>query len=451
MGHALHSLEAMPQARYLPLMTQFLNTADPTFERDFELLLTAKREDSPDVDAVVADIIEDVRARGDAAVLDLTQKFDRVALTPDSVRMSKTEIDQAANDTAPDVHDALQTAAKRIRAYHERQIPKDESWTDDTGATLGWRWSAVSAAGLYVPGGLASYPSSVLMNAIPAKVAGVNRLAMVVPTPDGVINPAVMAAAQIAGVDEIYRIGGAQAVAALAYGTDTIAPVDKITGPGNAFVAAAKRRVFGKVGIDMIAGPSEILVIADEHTDPDWIALDLLSQAEHDESAQSILITPSETLAKAVAKSVTTHLTSLERRAIASKSWEDFGAIIVTKDLDEAAALSDRIAPEHLELCVTDPDALSKKITHAGAIFLGPWTPEAIGDYVGGPNHVLPTARSARFSSGLSVLDFLKRTTLAKMTPEALRTIGPAAETLATSESLQAHGLSVTARLNKLN
>ncbi|MGA9436011.1 MAG: histidinol dehydrogenase, partial [Roseobacter sp.] len=304
---------------------------------------------------------------------------------------------------------------------------------------------------LYVPGGLASYPSSVLMNAIPAKVAGVPRLAMVVPAPDGVLNPLVLAAADLAGVDEIYRVGGAQAVAALAYGTESIAPVDKITGPGNAFVAAAKRRVFGKVGIDMIAGPSEILVVADAENDPDWIALDLLSQAEHDESAQSVLITTDAAFGQAVADAVTARLETLERRAIAGASWRDFGAIITVPDLATAAILTDRIAPEHLELCVADPEALSANITHAGAIFLGQWTPEAIGDYVGGPNHVLPTARSARFSSGLSVLDFMKRTTLARMTPAALRAIGPAAETLATSESLQAHGLSVTARLRKLN
>jgi histidinol dehydrogenase len=309
----------------------------------------------------------------------------------------------------------------------------------------------VGAAGLYVPGGLASYPSSVLMNAIPAKVAGVPRLAVVVPTPDGVLNPLVLAAAKLAGVDEIYRIGGAQAVAALAYGTETIAPVDKITGPGNAYVAAAKRRVFGKVGIDMIAGPSEILVIADADNDPDWIALDLLSQAEHDESAQSILITTDAAFGQAVAAAVEARLETLERRAIAGASWRDFGAVITVPDLDTAALLCDQIAPEHLELCVADPEALSHKITHAGAIFLGQWTPEAIGDYVGGPNHVLPTARSARFSSGLSVLDFMKRTTLAKMTPAALRAIGPAAETLARSESLEAHGLSVTARLRQLN
>ncbi|MGA1759483.1 MAG: histidinol dehydrogenase, partial [Paracoccaceae bacterium] len=324
-------------------------------------------------------------------------------------------------------------------------------WTDGSGAELGWRWTPVSTAGLYVPGGLASYPSSVLMNAIPAKVAGVSRLAITVPTPDGIVNPLVLLAARLAGVDEVYRIGGAQAIAALAYGTQTIPAVDKITGPGNAFVAAAKRRVFGKVGIDMIAGPSEILVIADGDNDPDWIALDLLSQAEHDESAQSILITDDPQFAKAVSDAVDARLQTLERRAIAGASWRDYGAMIIVPDMDVAAELSNRIAPEHLELCVADPMALSDKIVHAGAIFLGAWTPEAIGDYVGGPNHVLPTARSARFSSGLSVMDFVKRTTLARMTPESLRAIGPAAERLATSESLEAHGLSVTARLKKLN
>ena len=432
-------------------MPQFLSTTDADFETRFQAVLGAKREDSPDVDDVVAGIIADVRARGDAAVLELTAKFDRLELTADHLRVSEAEIDAEIAKVPEAERVALETAAERIRAYHTRQMPKDEMWTDPDGATLGWRWTPVSAAGLYVPGGLASYPSSVLMNAVPAKVAGVTRLAMVVPTPDGVMNPLVLMAARIAGVDEVYRIGGAQAVAALAYGTDTIAPVDKITGPGNAFVAAAKRRVFGKVGIDMIAGPSEILVIADGENDADWIALDLMSQAEHDESAQSLLITTDAAFGQAVADAVEKRLETLERRAIAGASWRDFGAIITVKDLDEAAELCDRIAPEHLELCVEDPDALSAKITHAGAIFLGQWTPEAIGDYVGGPNHVLPTARSARFSSGLSVLDFLKRTTLAKMSPDALRAIGPAAETLAQSESLEAHGLSVTARLRKLN
>ena len=432
-------------------MPQFLNTQDADFETRFTALLGAKREDSPDVDAVVAEIIADVRGRGDAAVIELTSKFDRLDLTPDTLRFSEAEIDAFCAQVSDEERAALELAAERIRAYHARQMPSDDSWTDESGATLGWRWSAVSAAGLYVPGGLASYPSSVLMNAIPAKVAGVKRLAVVVPTPDGQANPLVLLSARLSGVDEVYRIGGAQAVAALAYGTDTIAPVDKITGPGNAFVAAAKRRVFGKVGIDMIAGPSEILVIADKDNNPDWIALDLLSQAEHDESAQSILITDDAGFGQAVSDAVDARLQTLERRAIAGASWRDFGAVITVPDLDKAAELSDRTAPEHLELCVADPDALSDKITHAGAIFLGQYTPEAIGDYVGGPNHVLPTARSARFSSGLSVMDFLKRTTLSKMTPEALRAIGPAAEVLAKSESLEAHGLSVTARLDALN
>ncbi|MEP2531172.1 histidinol dehydrogenase [Shimia sp.] len=432
-------------------MPQFLNTADADFETRFVSLLGAKREDSPDVDAVVAGIISDVRDRGDAAVIELTAKFDRLELTSETLAFSPQEIEDHCNQVTAEDRTALELAAARIRDYHARQMPEDASWQDEHGATLGWRWSAVSAAGLYVPGGLASYPSSVLMNAIPAKVAGVDRLAIVVPTPDGVANPLVLLAARLAGVDEIYRIGGAQAVAALAYGTETITPVDKITGPGNAFVAAAKRRVFGKVGIDMIAGPSEILVIADKDNTPDWIALDLLSQAEHDESAQSILITDDAEFGRAVAEAVDARLETLERREIAGASWRDFGAVITVADLAEAAALSNRVAPEHLELCVADLDGLSADIRHAGAIFLGQYTPEAIGDYVGGPNHVLPTARSARFSSGLSVMDFLKRTTLSKMTPGALRAIGPAAETLAVSESLEAHGLSVRARLDSLN
>ncbi|WP_299355302.1 histidinol dehydrogenase [uncultured Shimia sp.] len=432
-------------------MPQFLDASAPDFEDRFIALLGAKREDSPDVDAVVAEIIEDVRTRGDQAVLDLTARFDRLELTQETLAFSAQEIADFCAEVSDEDRAALELAADRIRDYHARQMPTDESWTDESGAMLGWRWTPVSAAGLYVPGGRASYPSSVLMNAIPAKVAGVERLAIVVPTPDGVANPLVLLAAQLAGVDEIYRIGGAQAVAALAYGTETIAPVDKITGPGNAFVAAAKRRVFGKVGIDMIAGPSEILVIADKDNNPDWIALDLLSQAEHDESAQSILITDDAAFGQAVSEAVDKRLETLERRAIAGASWRDNGAVIVVSSLQQAADLSNRVAPEHLELCVADPDGLSEQITHAGAIFLGQYTPEAIGDYVGGPNHVLPTARSARFSSGLSVMDFLKRTTLSKMTPEALRAIGPAAATLATSESLEAHGLSVTARLKALN
>ncbi|WP_370244537.1 histidinol dehydrogenase [Salipiger sp.] len=432
-------------------MPVFLDTTDPDFEIAFSRLLTAKREDSPDVDDTVAAIIADVRARGDAALVDYTARFDRLELTPERLAFTPEEIEAECARVPDDERAALEKAAERIRAYHVRQMPEDALWTDPDGATLGWRWTPVAAAGLYVPGGLASYPSSVLMNAIPAKVAGVERLCITVPTPDGVVNPLVLLAARIAGVDEIYRLGGAQAIAALAYGTETVSPVDKITGPGNAFVAAAKRRVFGKVGIDMIAGPSEILVIADAENDPEFIALDLMSQAEHDESAQSILVTTDAAFGQAVAAEVERQVEVLERGAIAGASWRDFGAIIVARDLDEAAALSDRVAPEHLELCVADPLALSEKIRHAGAIFLGQWTPEAIGDYVGGPNPVLPTARSARFSSGLSALDFLKRTTLAQMSPQALRAIGPAAEVLATSESLQAHGLSVTARLRKMN
>jgi histidinol dehydrogenase len=432
-------------------MPQFLDTSDIDFEAAFQALLGAKREDSPDVDAVVAGIIADVRARGDVAVLELTAKFDRLQLDADGLRFTRAEMEDYCAKVSDEDRAALELAATRIRDYHLRQMPEDAFWTDEAGASLGWRWTPVSAAGLYVPGGIATYPSSVLMNAVPAKVAGVGRLAMVVPTPDGMVNPLVLMAARIAGVDEIYRIGGAQAVAALAYGTETIAPVDKITGPGNAYVAAAKRRVFGKVGIDMIAGPSEILVIADKDNDPDWIALDLLSQAEHDESAQSILITDDAAFGQAVARAVEARLQTLERRAVAGPSWRDYGAIITVKNMAQAVVLSDRMAPEHLEICVADADGMADKITHAGAIFIGAWTPEAIGDYVGGPNHVLPTARSARFSSGLSVMDFLKRTTLAKMSPDALAAIGPAAERLAISESLQAHGLSVRARLDKLN
>lgn len=432
-------------------MPAFLTTDAPDFEARFTALLSLKREEAEDVDTAVAAIIADVRARGDAALIELTERFDRLRLTPRTLAFSAAEIDEECARVAPEDRAALELAAERIRAYHVRQMPEDALWTDPDGATLGWRWTPVSAAGLYVPGGLASYPSSVLMNAIPAQVAGVDRLVIACPTPGGAVNPLVILAARLAGVETIYRIGGAQAIAALAYGTETIAPVDKITGPGNAWVAAAKRRVFGRVGIDMIAGPSEILVIADADNDPDWIALDLLSQAEHDESAQSILITDDAAFGRAVAEAVATRLETLERRAIAGASWAANGAVIVACDLAEAAELSNRVAPEHLELCVADPEALAARIDHAGAIFLGKWTPEAIGDYIGGPNHVLPTARSARFSSGLSALDFLKRTTLAKMTPAALKTIGPAAERLATSESLQAHGLSVRARLDRLN
>lgn len=432
-------------------MPQFLDTTAPGFEEAFTALLASKREDSPDVDAAVAAIIADVRARGDAALIELTRRFDGIELTPETLAFSPEEIEAEVAKVDPAEAEALRLAAERIEAYHARQRPEDAMWEDPAGARLGWRWTPVEAAGLYVPGGLASYPSSVLMNAIPARVAGVERLAICVPTPHGEVNPLVLLAARLAGVERIYRVGGAQAIAAMAYGTETIPRVDKIAGPGNAYVAAAKRRVFGQVGIDMIAGPSEILVIADADNDPDWIAMDLLSQAEHDESAQAILITDSADLARAVAAAVERALERLERREIAAASWRDHGAVIVVRDLEEAARLSDRIAPEHLELCVADAEALAARIRHAGAIFLGRWTPEAIGDYVGGPNHVLPTARSARFSSGLSVLDFMKRSTLAQMTPASLAAIGPAAERLARSESLQAHGASVRCRLDRLN
>ena len=432
-------------------MPVFLNSKQPDFEARFVDLLGMKRESDSDVDAIVADIIADVAARGDDAVIELTSKFDRLTLTPETLAFSAAEMDALIAKVPTVERKALELAAERIRVYHERQLPKDERWIDESGAELGWRWSAVETAGLYVPGGLASYPSSVLMNAIPANVAGVENLVICAPTPDGNVNPLVLLAARLSGVETVYRIGGAQAIAAMAYGTGTIKQVDKITGPGNAFVAAAKRRVFGRVGIDMIAGPSEILVIADKDNNPDWVAVDLLSQAEHDESAQSILITDDEGFAQAVAAAVDKRLETLERRAVAAPSWRDYGAVIVVDSLDFAAKLSDRIAPEHLELCVADAEGLSNKVRHAGAIFVGAWTPEAIGDYVGGPNHVLPTARSARFSSGLSVLDFMKRTTIARMSPEALKAIGPAAETLAKSESLEAHGLSVRLRLDQLN
>lgn len=432
-------------------MPQFLNTRDADFEDRFQELLTSKREDAPDVNQAVAGIISDVCERGDEAVVELTAKFDQFDVTPETMTFSEAEIRAAEAKVSDDEKTALELAATRIRAYHERQRPQDAEWSDEAGAKLGWRWTPVSSAGLYVPGGLASYPSSVLMNAIPASVAGVERLVMTVPTPRGEVNPLVLMAAKMAGVDTIYRMGGAQAIAALAYGTETIPPVDKITGPGNAYVAAAKRQVFGQVGIDMIAGPSEILVIADKSNDPNFIALDLLSQAEHDESAQAILITTDATLAELVVEAVDAHLEVLARREIAEASWRKNGAVILVQNMGEAAALADDIAPEHLEILVDNPSALANNIAHAGAIFLGPWTPEAIGDYVGGPNHVLPTARSARFSSGLSVLDFMKRTTVAQMTPAALRAIGPAAARLAESESLEAHGLSVLARLDQLN
>lgn len=427
-----------------------LSNTDAGFEEDFVKLLGMKRESDADVDAAVADIIADVRARGDEAVCEYTNRFDRLNIDAAGMVVTKEEVDAAIKEIDADLLKSLELAAERIGSYHAKQMPADERYTDATGVELGWRWRPVTAAGLYVPGGLASYPSSVLMNAIPAKVAGVERLVMVVPTPDNKMNPLVLAAARIAGVDEIYRIGGAQAVAALAYGTETIKPVDKIVGPGNAFVAAAKRRVFGQVGIDMIAGPSEILVVADGSNDPSWVAADLLSQAEHDPVAQSILITDDAEFAHRVQDAIDKHLETLPRAEIAGASWRDFGAIVLVENLSQAPALVDRIAPEHLELAVDDPDALAEEIHHAGAIFLGRYTPEAIGDYVAGPNHVLPTARSARFSSGLGVLDFIKRSSLIKCTPESLAKIGPAAIALAESEGLQAHGLSVAIRSNQM-
>ena len=432
-------------------MPHLLDTSAADFEARFAALLAAKREDAADVGAAVEAIIADVRARGDAALIDLTARFDRLDLTAETLRLPAEEIAAAAAGVAAEDRAALQLAAGRIRAYHARQMPRDESFTDPEGATLGWRWTPVDSAGLYVPGGQASYPSSVLMNAVPARVAGVGRLVVCVPAPQGVLNPLVLAACQIAGVDEVYRIGGAQAIAALAYGTATIAPVDKITGPGNAYVAAAKARVFGRVGIDMIAGPSEVVVIADGSADAEWLALDLLAQAEHDADAQSILLTPDAGLAQAVIAAVERLLPTLPRAAIAGASWRDHGAVIVTRDLAEAAGLANRLAPEHLEICTEAPEAVAAQVRHAGAIFLGGWTPEAAGDYVSGPNHVLPTARSARFSSGLSVMDFLKRTTMARLTPGALSAIGPAAVRLAEAEGLGAHARSVAARLDRVN
>ena len=428
-------------------MPVLLNSQNSNFEKEFKKLLLAKREDSVDVDVSVREIIGGVIELGDQALIEYTKKFDRVSLTTDTLRFTQSELKEQAAQVSDKDRSALELAVTRIKSYHEKQLPDDTFWTDESGVELGWRWSPVSAAGLYVPGGLASYPSSVLMNAIPAKVAGVKRLAITVPTPDNKVNPMVLLAAQLSGVDEVYRVGGAQAIAALAYGTKTIDPVDKITGPGNAFVAAAKRQVFGKVGIDMIAGPSEILVIADKTSRPDWIALDLLSQAEHDENAQSILITDSDDVINAVTEKIEINLQNLSRNEIAGKSWKNNGAIIKVPNFEIAAELSNRLAPEHLELCVSDPENLAKKISNAGAIFLGHWTPEAVGDYVTGPNHVLPTARSARFSSGLSVMDFLKRTTLAKVSRDALLKIGPSAVTLANSEGLECHGLSISERI----
>jgi len=425
-----------------------LHATDTAFDTEFARFLALKREISSDVEDAVRKIIADVVSGGDQTLFDLTYTFDRHRLGPETLAVSKQEIAEAAALCASETLDALNFAHQRIQAHHERQKPNDDRYTDAIGAELGYRWTAIQSVGLYVPGGLANYPSSVLMNAVPAKVAGVGRIVMVVPTPDGRINPLVLAAGQIAGVDEIYRIGGAQAVAALAYGTESIAPVAKIVGPGNAYVAAAKRQVFGTVGIDSIAGPSEVLVIADQDNNPDWIAADLLAQAEHDTAAQSILMTDCATFADAVEAAVERQLKTLPRADIATASWRDFGATIILSSLDQAPPLADQIAAEHLEIATSHSEALADRITNAGAIFLGRYTPEVIGDYVSGSNHVLPTARSARFSSGLGVLDFMKRTSLLKLTPAALAELGPAAMTLATAEGLDAHRRSVEIRMS---
>ncbi|MBN9006948.1 MAG: histidinol dehydrogenase [Rhizobiales bacterium] len=425
-----------------------IDSRSADFASRFKAFLATKREVSADIEAATRAIVEDVAARGDAALIEATRKFDRLTVDAARLRFTAAEVEAAVAACDAATIEALKLARDRIETFHRRQLPKDDRFTDPLGVELGSRWTAIEAVGLYVPGGSAAYPSSVLMNAVPARVAGVERVVMVVPSPDGKINPLVLAAAQLGGVSEIYRVGGAQAVAALAYGTTTIAPVAKIVGPGNAYVAAAKRQVFGKVGIDMIAGPSEVLVIADETGNANWIAADLLAQAEHDANAQSILITDSEALAADVERAVEAQLATLPRAEIARASWNDFGAVILVKSLDEAAKLADSIAAEHLEIMTSDPEGLAARIRNAGAIFLGAHTPEAIGDYVGGSNHVLPTARSARFSSGLGVLDFMKRTSILKCGPDQLRALGPAAMTLGKAEGLDAHARSVGVRLN---
>jgi histidinol dehydrogenase len=429
-------------------MAQRLDARDASFPQAFAALLSAKREISEDVDQAVRAIIDDVVAKGDAALIDYTRRFDSVDLTPGTLRVPDAEIDAAEMQCPKETLEALALAKERIEVYHRAQRPQDSMTTDAVGVTLGWRWTAIESVGLYVPGGRASYPSSVLMNAVPAKVAGVPRVTMVVPTPRGETNPLVLAAARLAGVDEIFRIGGAQAVAALAYGTASVRPVAKIVGPGNAYVAAAKRRVFGQVGIDMIAGPSEVLILADGHANPDWVAADLLAQAEHDPVAQSILVTDSASLADAVEQSVGRQLQTLPKAEIAGASWRDYGAVILVERLEDAVSLVDRLAPEHLEIETENAEELAAKVRNAGSIFLGSHTPEAIGDYVGGPNHVLPTARSARFSSGLGVLDFMKRTSILKCDAQALRVLGPAAIALGRSEGLEGHARSVAIRLN---
>ncbi|TIM29118.1 MAG: histidinol dehydrogenase [Mesorhizobium sp.] len=425
-----------------------LRLSDADFEQRFAAFLLTKREVSEDVDAVVRAIIAQVRAEGDAALIDYTQKFEKADLKGLGIAVSKDDIAKAYDAADPQTVEALKFARDRIRSHHERQRPNDDRYTDAAGVELGSRWTAIEAVGLYVPGGTASYPSSVLMGAVPAKVAGVERIVMAVPAPGGIINPLVLVAADLTGISEIYRVGGAQAIAALAYGTETIKPVAKIVGPGNAYVAAAKRQVFGTVGIDMIAGPSEVLVVADGNNDPDWIAADLLAQAEHDVSAQSILITDDPAFGAAVEQAVERQLQSLSRAGTAAASWRDFGAVIHVPRIEAALPLVDRIAAEHVELAIDEPEAFLARMRNAGAVFLGRHTPEAIGDYVGGSNHVLPTARSARFSSGLSVLDFVKRTSILKLGSEQLRALAPAAIALATAEGLDAHGRSVAIRLN---
>ncbi|KAB2916321.1 MAG: histidinol dehydrogenase [Hyphomicrobiaceae bacterium] len=430
-------------------MPQRLSTSDPRFEAAFAAFLAAKRETSEDVDAAVRQIIAEVRRDGDAALVALSQRFDRLDLAKVGIRVGADDIAAAVSICDRDTLAALELARARIESHHRRQLPKDDRYTDALGAELGARWTAVESVGLYVPGGLASYPSSVLMNAVPARVAGVPRIAMVVPSPGGEMNPLVLAAAHISGVSEVYRIGGAQAVAALAYGTETVKAVAKIVGPGNAYVAAAKRHVFGTVGIDSIAGPSEVLVIADGENDPEWIAADLLAQAEHDTAAQAILMTDDAAFGARVEEAVKRQLAALPRGNIAGASWETFGAVIIVRSLEETPALADRVAAEHLEVATRNPEQLAARIRNAGAIFLGPHTPEVIGDYVAGSNHVLPTARSARFSSGLGVLDFMKRTSILRLDAAALASLAPAAMTLARAEGLEAHRRSVEVRLTR--
>jgi histidinol dehydrogenase len=429
-------------------MAVWLKTGERVFAARFSALLAAKRQSAADVEQAVRAIIADVRARGDAALIELTRRFDRVDLGEAGIAVPPAEIARARSQCDAKTLAALELARDRILAHHRRQLPKDEMYRDAQGVELGSRWTSVESVGLYVPGGTASYPSSVLMNAVPAKVAGVPRVAMVVPAPDGKLSPLVLAAAELAGVDEIYRVGGAQAIAALAYGTATIAPVVKIVGPGNAYVAEAKRQVFGQVGIDMMAGPSEVVIVADADNDPAWIAADLLAQAEHDKAAQSILITDAQAFGRAVEAAVEAQLATLPRSDVAAASWQDFGAIILVDSLDAAPSLVDRLAHEHLQIATADAEGLSRRIRNAGAIFLGRYTPEVIGDYVAGSNHVLPTARSARFASGLSVLDFMKRTSILKLDADSLNALGPAAMTLAEAEGLEAHRRSVAIRLN---